>query len=68
MSRLIARAILFLILALLAALIAAWQYSKFRHGHGIAMISPEHGDVFILVVFLLMLGVALWAACTEKLD
>jgi hypothetical protein len=68
MSRLIARATLFLILALLAGLIAAWQYSKFRHGHGIALIRPEHGDVFIFVVFVLMLGGALWAACTEKLD
>lgn len=68
MYRLLTRVFFFLILAVLASLIAAWQYSKFRNGHGWARLSPDHGDTIILIQFVLMLGIALWCACTEKVD
>jgi hypothetical protein len=68
MYRLLTRVFFFLLLAALASLTAAWQYSKFRRGHGLALLSPDHGDTIILIEFVLMLGIALWVACKEKVD
>ena len=69
MQRLTARLTLFFVFALAASLSAGWQYLKFRDGHGIFyMLNREHGDICILAVFLLMLGIGLWVAWTEKVD
>ena len=69
MHRFTARLTLLFVFALAAALSAGWQYLKFRDGHGFFYaLNPEHGDTYILALFLLMLGIGLWVARTEKID